>query len=214
MDTTQRDRDIADLARQAAIIADNYRRRFPRVESRDLEEHGRTRETATAPVAREEELRDPAIEDLAASAPDGDVSALPQWARDAIPESLRIPEGETVYVMRFLREWTKDRRQDRTCVMWQLSVGDEKLANQRGGDNSGNVLMELSKQMVRAVDGKKVDYSGRNQGASLDAWWNAIGRKCRTLIVSTFIKVHSLSDAEKAYFLAHCVAARTLSIAG
>jgi hypothetical protein len=193
-------------------------------ELRDLERNGRMKEVPddapSAPVETEPELQDPALDTLAACAvaededDEADVTKLPAWARDAIPPDLKIPKGETVYVMRFLAPWTKSKTVDRTCVLWSLSIGDEKLANQRGGDNSQNTLLELAKQMVRAIDGHRIDYTGRKPEASIDKWWNDIGRKCRTLIVSTFIRMHSLSDDERAYFLAHCVAARTLFVGG
>jgi hypothetical protein len=186
-----------------------------REEQQELEQHGRTKDDVdTVPVAADDELQDPALDEVAAVADDGDTSTLPEWAQNAIPPNLKIPKGETVFVVRFLKEWTKDRSCDRTAVIWQLSVGDEKLANQRGGDNSANVLMELSKQMIRAIDGKKVDYTGRSKEANLDAWWNAIGRKCRSLISAMFIRMHALSDEEKSYFLARCYVARTLCVDG
>jgi len=184
-------------------------------EMRELNQRGRAKEDAELerPVQPEHEAAvDPAVDELAAI--NDDPSAMPSWAQAAIPAGLQIPRGRTVIVFRFLREWTDDKVQDRTCVLWNLSVGDEKLANQRGGDNSNNVLMELSKQMIRAIDGAKIDYTGRDKSVDINAWWNVIGRKCRSLIVSAFVRNHSLTTAEKIDFLAHHQCARTFYAVG
>jgi hypothetical protein len=180
----------------------------------ELDRHGKTKgslqDRAVQPEA-EVVRQDPEAE-LPVEALDPD--DLPDWAQAAIPAKLRIPKGRVVAVFRFRREWTDDKVKDRTCVMWNLSVGDEKLANQRGGDTSGNVVMELSKQMVRAVDGNPVDFTGANRDGNIDAWWNAIGRKCRSLVISHYIKSHSLTTAEKMDFLANCQAVRSFCVAG
>jgi hypothetical protein len=179
----------------------------------DLERHGKTKGALQdLPVQSEAEV---ARQDPDAELPvEGDPDDLPDWAQEAIPGKIKIPKGRQVAVFRFRKEWTDDKTRDRTCVLWNLSVGDEKLANQRGGDISGNVVMELSKQMIRAVDGNPIDFSGKNPSGNLDFWWNAIGRKCRTLIISHYIRSHSLSTAEKMDFLANCVAVRSFCVAG
>jgi hypothetical protein len=142
--------------------------------------------------------------------PQGSRDALPGWAAAAIPADLEVPAGRTLVVMRFRTEWT-DRKDkgDRTCVLWNLSVGDEKLANQRGGDNVFVNTMEMAKQMVRAIDGLRVDFTGKVPAAQLDPWWDEIGKKCRGLIINHFIRAHSLTTSEKMDFLAVCLVART-----
>jgi len=144
----------------------------------------------------------------------GATDELEDWAQEAVPSSLKIPKNRTVAVLRFKSEWTDARDGDRTCVLWNLSVGDEKLANQRGGDNSRVVLMELAKQQIRAIDGKVIDHTGRTRDANIDVWWNAIGHKCRSLIYSHFVRAHNLSTEERLDFLANCVAVRTFSAGG
>lgn len=136
--------------------------------------------------------------------------ALPAWAAASIPRDLEVPAGRTLVLMRFRTEWT-DRKDkgDRTCVLWNLSVGDEKLANQRGGDNVFVNTMEMAKQMIRAVDGLPVDYTGKVPAANVDTFWNEIGKKCRGLVINHFIRAHSLTALEKQDFLAVCLVART-----
>jgi hypothetical protein len=142
--------------------------------------------------------------------PRGSRDALPAWAAMAIPADMEVPPGRTLAIMRFRTEWT-DRadKGDRTCVLWNLSVGDEKLANQRGGDNVFTNTMEMAKQMVRAIDGLRVDYTGKVPAAQLDPWWDDIGKKCRGMIINHFIRAHSLTTSEKMDFLAVCLVART-----
>lgn len=144
-----------------------------------------------------------------------DPAQLPQWAREAIPANLKIPPGRTITVMRFRAEWTdrKDKGKDRTCVLWNLSVGDERLANQRGGDNVFMNTNEQAKQMIRAIDGLLADYSGRQGPANIDTFWNEIGKKCRGLVINHFIRAHSLTDAEKMDFLQRCLVLRTSYLA-
>jgi hypothetical protein len=174
-------------------------------------------EGATKPGEEDEPM--PLLADEAQTAREGDDAVaetpaapgtLPEWAREAIPADLTIPPGRTVVVMKFLPEWTDAvHKGERTCVMWNLSVGDEKLANQRGGDNYHNNLIEKAKQMIRAIDGRIVDYTGKNPTANLDTWWNEIGLKCRALVTNHYYRAHSLTTTEKMDFLAHCCVART-----
>ncbi len=179
-------------------------------ELRELDEQGQegagaaeVRVKPEAEVARE----DPAVAELA---PDEGADSLPAWAQQAIPQGLEVPMGRTLVVMRFRAEWTDARHLgDRTCVVWNLSVGDEKLANSRAGDNVFSNTMEMAKQMIRAIDGAVIDYSGKTRGASVDHFWNEIGKKCRGMVISHFVRAHSLTLAEKMDFLARCLVART-----
>jgi len=156
---------------------------------------------------REVAAEDPAI---IGTSPTDTGEDLPNWADTAIPSTLKIPSGRTVVVMKFRAEWTDTpHKGDRTCVLWNLSCGDIKIANERGGDNGFNTMIERAKKMVRAIDGLEVDYSGRNPAANLQTWWTEIGEKCRVLIQSHYSRSHSLDTAERIDFLAHCVVART-----
>jgi hypothetical protein len=165
-------------------------------------------EKGTVAVKPESEVaaEDPAIIEVG---PQDTGEDLDDWASAALPHDLKIPMGRTVVIMRFRAEWTDTvHKGDRTCVLWNLSVGDGKLANLRGADNGFNTMIERAKQMVRAVDGNVVVWDRACPG-NIKTWWEEIGEKCRNLIVAHYTKSHSLSMPEKLDFFAHCVVART-----
>jgi hypothetical protein len=159
------------------------------------------------PVRLEQDVLREDAETSAEMGPEETPDVMPAWAVASIPQGLRVPMGRTVVVMRFRSEWT-DRadKGDRTCVLWNLSVGDEKIANQRGGDNAVNVTNEQAKAMIRAVDGTIAD---PQPGKNVDQFWNEIGKKCRGLVINHYVRAHSLTQAEKISFLASCCVART-----
>lgn len=144
--------------------------------------------------------------------------SVPPWVE--IPTDLTIPKGKKVAFMRFLAKWT-DRPDlgDRVIILWPLSVSDEKIARKRIID-SNEAVSELSKQMVRAIDGKRVDWTGMaastkakmgliKAGADINAFWNEIGASCRQLIMNFYMRTHVLPEEEQLVFFASCIAVRT-----
>lgn len=155
-------------------------------------------------------LGDPDDEPVPAGA---DPGALPPWAQAAVPAptaEMAIPPNRTVSVMRLRAELTDSpSKGDRLVLLWNLSVGDEKLANKRAGDSQFDATMEQAKQMVRAIDGQWVDFSGKLGPRNVDQFWDEIGKRCRNLIINHYVRVHSLTKAEQLDFLANCVVTRT-----
>lgn len=130
---------------------------------------------------------------------------VPGWC--PVPSGFVVPRGKRPVFMRFRAAWTDDPTLgDRTCVLWSLSVNDERLANKRAlAQGQETALGELSKQMVRVIDGMFVDWSGANSAADLDRFWDKIGAKCRQLVMNTYLKTHNLDEAERADFFGNCI---------
>ena len=83
--------------------------------------------------------------------------AAPAWAK--VPADLKMPHGVVVAYFRFKANWTAaSHKGDRQCIIWSLTDKDERLALTRCADSPMNAQNELSKQMIRAIDGVKVDW--------------------------------------------------------
>jgi hypothetical protein len=159
----------------------------------------------------------PTIEEVdldAAVASEGDEAEvgekqLPEWARDAIPSDLKIPDGKQVFVLRFFADWCDVPKEgDHTVVIWNLTEADEKLAVKRVTDGK-RVLDEMAKQMIRAIDGRRVDW--RTAGAKNNpmAFYARVGGKARQALKVFYAKRHTLNSVETTVFLAACVVAAT-----
>lgn len=130
----------------------------------------------------------------------------PEWAD--IPADLKMPDGRVITYVR-LRAGTTDTPNagDRQCIMWNLSAADEKIALKRTRGEALYTLDELTKQFVRSIDGKRVDW-GKGTG-QIDRWWDAIGGKNRQQLKNIYAKAHSLTAEEQIDFLGSCIAVRT-----
>lgn len=133
---------------------------------------------------------------------------LPDWV--VVPQDLTLPRGRTIGYMRFRAKWT-DRPDlgDRQCILWNLTAADEKLAISRARGDSMRVFSEMGKQMVRAIDGVKVDWSGKLGPGNVQTFWDEIGTKCRAQIQNYYAKMHTLSMEDQADFFASCIDIRT-----
>ena len=133
--------------------------------------------------------------------------AAPDWA--LLPKDLRWPKGRQVLFVRFRAELTDTRwKGERQAILWPISMGDKKLALGRAGGDPNRLSDELAKSMVRAIDGHVVDNTGTPGPANLDAWWDEIGEKCRSMLQRIFVQLHVVSRDEAADFFESCVAVR------
>jgi hypothetical protein len=155
--------------------------------------------------------------------------------------------GRQVAFLRFPSEWTvrPDKgviyegtdsspayqgKPHRQCILWSLSIADEKLARVDARGDSLALYPEMAKRMIRAIDGQVVDWStgavsretgvsmatGRPTGerhAHVPTFWEEIGPGPRQLIVNHFHKTHSLDLEKQAHFLLHCCVVRS-AVAG
>ena len=155
---------------------------------------------------------DHAVDPLPAVAgvPDPEGDDVPEWG--VVPENLRVPKGKRIMFIRFRAEWTDaPMKGERQCIIWTLTDGEEKLANDRCGGSSSRAPAEYSKQMIRAIDGVTVDWSKRVGPGSIDEFWREIGPKCRGMLMRIYAQLHLPSDPELNDFFEHCVAVRTAS---
>jgi hypothetical protein len=154
--------------------------------------------------------------------PDPEVGGAPAWV--VLPAGLRVPRGRQVYFVRFPAEWTstpkrgircRDQAPDdpslwRQAICWDMSIGDQKLALQRAAGDPNRQIDEFSKQMVRAVDGELVDWSGMPGAGCVDLWWEDLGARCRNAMHRIFNRLHVLSKEEMARFFESCIAVRSM----
>lgn len=162
--------------------------------------------------------------------PEPTVGGAPAWA--ILPEGLVVPRGRAAFFARFPSNWTDTPTSGvqcdltveervawklqgvtppaawRQCIFWALSVGDQKLALGRANGDTNRFNSELTKQMIRSVDGVLVDRSGIGVVGNLDVWWEQLGERCRSELTRMCLRIHSLTMQERSLFLGYCIAAR------
>lgn len=169
---------------------------------------------------------------------------IPKWARPHIPSDLRIPRGKQVSFVRFKSKWTDapekgvmtafphavgsgearkvEMREEltRVVVCWPISDAEEKHALKRTRGEQGRTLDEYTKQMLRVVDGMRVDWTGEygrkenvGQLVGADMLWKELGPKCTRLLKNLYVKTHNLNDEELADFFVNCLVV-TSAVAG
>ena len=135
---------------------------------------------------------------------------MPSWASEAIPAALLLPkDGQTVFVMKLEARLTaRKNKGDRTIVIWELSLRDERQARARAqlvGENGG-LYDEYAKGMIRSVDGVVVDWANIGR---MDQFWDEIGPRFRGYLVGWYAKSHNLNDEERLRFFGQSVVSRT-----
>ena len=70
------------------------------------------------------------------------------------------------------------------------------------------MVAELTKQMIRAVDGDTVDWS-RGPLSNVERWWDEIGGKCRAVLQGIYHQQHALSANELTDFFVQCMEVRS-----
>ena len=130
------------------------------------------------------------------------VSGVPEWAH--LPPDLKIPRGKVVAFMRFEADKCEDG-QEHDAVLWPLSVRDERFARQRTYGEPSRIYEEMTKGMIRAVDGKGT----MGDIVEVEAFWEAIGSRYRSMLVGWYHQHHSLNDEDRLGFFARCVVTRT-----
>ncbi len=137
-----------------------------------------------------------------AEAPAANPGTPPEWAD--VPTNLVFPtSGKRVYYMRFPSDWTEDG-QEHQCVLWGLTYNDEKLALVRCKAEPMRTVAEHARQMLRAVDGAKANWTMRP--SNVDTFWEDIGSRCRSMIVNHYLSTHSFTQEEKVRFFTECFA--------
>ena len=148
--------------------------------------------------------QDPVINQL----PESKVGGAPAWAK--IPSDLKFPRGRQVAFLRFRQEWTDTPASgERQCIVWSLTDADEKMALSRAMGDAARAASELTKQMLRSVDGFVADWSGAPSPANIDTWWRDIGARCRQMLIRIYTQLHVLSEDERKDFFENCIELRS-----
>lgn len=160
----------------------------------------------TTPTAAD--VKEAGKERAFAPLPDARAGGAPAWA--TIPGGLKFPRGRQVAFIRFLAAWTDTpQKGDRQCIVWGLTDVDEKIALSRAIGDPNRAAGELSKQMIRSIDGLQVDWSGDDNPANIDTWWREIGGKCRQMLIRIYTQLHVLSEDDRRTFFESCIELRT-----
>lgn len=131
----------------------------------------------------------------------------PAWAK--VPKGMKFPKGIEVVFMRIRADLTMyPSKGDRQVILWPLTDGDEKLAIGRSMANAARAGQEMAKQMIRAVDGVPVNWTGDPSapGADPDRFWHEIGPKGRNLLQRIFTQLHAMNEDELVDFFEQCIA--------
>jgi len=133
---------------------------------------------------------------------------IPPWVK--LPEGFRFPRNRAVAFLFFHAHMTDTPgKGDRQAIVWSLDPEGEKMAFGRALSDVNRAPAELSKQMVRAVDGHAVDWSGLpGAPGNVDVFWRDIGPKYRDLIQRVYVQLHVLTREETDDFFENCVALR------
>ncbi len=129
----------------------------------------------------------------------------PSWAR-VPPAPFKFPKGCDVAFIRLKARWTAAQHKgDRVLIVWPNTDADDRLAYGRANGDGSRGVQELAKQMIRAVDGVPIDWSGRPGTGNPDQLWREIGPKGRTQMVRIYTQLHVLDMAGQADFFENCV---------
>jgi hypothetical protein len=163
--------------------------------------------------------------------------AIPLWAQDHLPPGLKIPRGRQVTFMRFRSAWTDAPDKgvmttfkegpkggpyvgkevlSRVLVLWPLGLAEATQARRRA-KSAKETLEELTKQMIRSCDGKRVDWSGSwakdEMLVDANGVWRELGLKVHPFVTNAYLKMHTLSDEQFADFYLNCIASAS-AVAG
>lgn len=153
---------------------------------------------------------------------------IPPWV--VIPPGMRFPKNRQVGFIRFPSKWTTAHEKGlvhageeavpseyagaryRQVILWSLTIADEKLARVAAKGDALATYPEMSKRMIRAIDGHLVDWSTGdvevNEG-HVPSFWEEIGPACRDMLVSHYHSTHRLTGDQLKHFFLCCVAVRT-----
>lgn len=133
----------------------------------------------------------------------------PDWV--LIPSDFRPQLGMRLFFVKFTQELTGSLAGEHQCVLSALSDKEEALAAERTQGHSGRAAAEYTKQMLRVVDGYRVNWAAPRGPGSVDEFWRNIGPKGRNLLIRIYTKLHMASDPEMADFFENCVAVYVVS---
>jgi hypothetical protein len=211
-----------------------------RLEAKKTEAADRGFESVEDLEAQEESDADSPLAAAADDPGEPDGPEVPPWVQ--IPEGMTLPVGRTLAFLRFPSAWTtrpekgltwegKEKnpkyqgKLHRQCILWTLSVADEKLARNAAKGDSFALVQEMAKRQIRAIDGMVVDWStgavDRSAGRSLGigqegvapkghvpSFWDEVGPAIRSILVSHYQKSHTFEREQFEHFFLNCYVVR------
>lgn len=164
-----------------------------------------------------ESAADQEVEEELPRMPEPSAGGAPAWM--LVPAEMKFPRGRVMMFVRFPSKWTDTPHKGveipgepgkwRMCICWAINTADKKFGYERAQGDQLRVIEEMTKTMIRAVDGVRADWSGMPNAGSIEAWWAEIGERCRGRLTNMYLKMHTLDADEMKYFFESCVAVRT-----
>lgn len=131
-------------------------------------------------------------------------ATLPEVAADGSP--FRFPKGRKVFFLRFRAALTDvPGRGERQCIVWPLSVGDMEFARSRAQGDRLKFADQMTKQCIRAIDGKPVDWTTGGVANNPEQFWAELGQGYRNLVQTLITQINILNAEETRDFLESCV---------
>ena len=84
------------------------------------------------------------------------------------------------------------------------------MARKRAIGDAAKTMAELSKQMIRAIDGEPVDWTGMSGPGNPNMFFKEIGYISRQELQSIFIKSHQFTPEQRDDFFMSCFAVMTV----
>lgn len=140
-----------------------------------------------------------------------EVDGMPAWV--VVPPGFKFPKkGRMVWFVRFKAELTDTPdKGDRQAILTALTEADEKVARKRAIGDSGKVMQELSKQMIRAIDGELVDWTGKSGPGNPNMLFRDVGYVYRQELQNIFIKSHQFTPEQREDFFMNCFSVMTVA---
>lgn len=140
-----------------------------------------------------------------------DPTALPDWV--VIPPEVKMPPpGRRLVAIKFEPDITERADLgDRWCLCWSLSLNEERAATARMKGDPARFHFEMSKAMLKVIDGRPVDWSGAINGVhgvNPDVFMEQIGFIGREILAMTFQRLHNMSAERRLDFHARCMVYR------
>lgn len=139
---------------------------------------------------------------------------LPDWVKVPSGEGFRFPKNKRVFFIRIKAEWCDAiNKGDRVVICWTLTDAEENMAVKRALGDSTRTYKEMSKLMIRAIDGAKTDWSGNPGPGNIARFWDEIGPVGRNLLINVFHKTHGPKASDIFDFFRSCFVSRS-AVAG
>lgn len=143
------------------------------------------------------------------------VDELPAWVKvppaqptdGTAPFALPRGKGKQIIAVKIPAAFTDyPEKGDRQCIMWSMTLADERTALRRAQGRRELLAQEFTMQMIRAIDGMSVDWTRRHRAADPLHFYDEIGPKMRAKLENIYQVQHNLTEMEQLRFFGECIA--------